>query len=385
MNYLFLASFALIIYGTLFPFDFHADAGTGGILAAFVHSASLPPGPGDLLSNIVLFLPFGFFGVQALPARMSTLTRLVLVVALGVAGSLGIEIAQSFLAMRNTSVYDLGLNSLSVLIGALAGSVNWHRWIESGAVLGARPRSIFPLLMIAAWAAYRLFPYVPTIDVQQVKDALKPLLAMTPLPLADTVRHFGIVLALALLLQTVLPPARARLALVLLALGAIAAKPFIVTKVIWPAEFVAAIAALTVWFALLSQVASRTLIVTVIFAAALTFQGLSPFELRAEAAHFSFIPFSGFEWGSMAVNLQSFLEKVFLYGTLLWLIVQAGGSARLGLGLALVVTFTLAMEIAQRHIIGRSPEISDPILALLVGGALLLLERHYRLASGKGV
>ncbi len=201
MIYLFVASFALIIYGTLFPFIFQADANTSGIMAAFVHSVSVRPGGGDMISNIVLFLPFGFLGMQSLSARIPTLVRIVLVFALGAATSLGIEIAQYFMTMRNTSVYDLGLNSLSVVIGAVIGSANWQRLIASGTAHGVRPRSIFPLVMIAAWAAYRLFPYVPTIDFQHVKDAIKPLLAFTPLPPADVLRHFGMVLGLALLLH----------------------------------------------------------------------------------------------------------------------------------------------------------------------------------------
>jgi hypothetical protein len=382
MIYLFIASFVLIIYGTLFPFSFQADANTGGILAAFIHSVSVRPGGGDLISNIVLFLPFGFLGMQALSPRIPAFMRVVLVFALGVATSLGIEIAQYYLTMRSTSVYDLGLNAISVLIGAIVGSADWQRLIAGGKVHGMRPRSIFPLVMIAAWAAYRFFPYVPTIDFQQVKDAIKPLLAITPLPLADVVRHFGMVLALGMLLQAVLPPARAKQALVLLALGVIAAKPFIVTKVISPAEVIGTIAALALWLAFLSRATSRTIIVVAIFAAALAMQGLTPFELRTEPEHFSLVPFSGFVQGSMAVNLQSFVEKVFLYGTLVWLIVQAGGSTYLSL--ALVVSFTTLLELAQRYIVDRNPEITDPILALLMGGVLLFLERHYRITSSNG-
>ena len=188
------------------------------------------------------------------------------------------------------------------------------------------------------------------------------------------------VLGLALLLQAIMSPGRAKLALIWMALGVIAAKPFIVTKVISPAEVAGTVAALTIWLAVLSQATSRTMVVVLVFAAALAFQGLTPFELRTEPVNFSFVPFGGFEQGSMAVNLQSFLEKVFLYGTLVWLIVQAGGSAYISL--TLVVMFTTMIEIAQRHIVGRSPEITDPLLALIMGGVLLTLERHYRITSG---
>jgi VanZ family protein len=380
MIYLFIASFVLVIYGTLFPFSFQADAHTGGIVAAFINSASVRPSGGDLISNIVLFLPFGFLGMQALPERIPKLVRYALVFGLGTATSLGIEISQYYTTMRTTSVYDLGLNAISVLIGAVAGGANWQRFVSGGATYGIRPRSIYPLAAVAAWAGYRLFPYVPTIDFQHVKDAIKPLLAITSVPITDVVRHFGMVLGLALLLQAIFSPRSAILALILMALGVIAAKPFIVTTVISPAEVVGTVAALAIWLAVLSQANSRTMIVVVIFAAALAVQGLAPFELSTETENFSFVPFSGFEQGSMAVNLQSFFEKVFLYGTFIWLIVQAGGSTKLSL--TLVVIFATTIEIAQRYIVGRSPEITDPMLALIMGGALLTLERHYQVTSG---
>ena len=381
MIYLFIASLVLIVYGTLFPFSFQADASAGGVVAAFMHSVSVRPGGGDVISNIVLFLPFGFLGMQALSARIPAFTRFVVVIGLGAATSLCIEIAQHYLPMRNTSVYDLGLNTVSVLIGTALGSANWQRWTAGGSLPGMRPRSLFPLVMIAAWAAYRFFPYVPTLDFQQVKDAIKPLLAFTP-PFADVIRHFGMALALALLLQAVLPPTRARQALLLLALGVIAAKPFIITKAISPAEVVGTGAALAFWLTFLGRATSRTTVVFVIFAAAIAMQGLTPFEWRTEPAPFSFVPFSGFEQGSMAVNLQSFLEKVFLYGTLIWLLVQAGASARLSVGT--VVGFTLLIELVQRFVVGRYPEITDPILALLMGGVLLFLERHYSMTAEHG-
>jgi hypothetical protein len=78
----------------------------------------------------------------------------------------------------------------------------------------------------------------------------------------------------------------------------------------------------------------------------------------------------------MSVNIQSFLEKVFLYGTLVWLILQTGAS--ISCSLVLVVILTTSLEIAQRYIVGRTPEITDPLLVLLLGGLLLALERHSR-------
>ena len=353
------------------------DAHTGGIINMLLNSLANRPGRGDLISNVILFLPFGFFGMQMLPERIPKLIRYALVFGIGTATSVGIEAAQYYTPSRTTSLYDIALNAISALVGAAGGRINWQRLVSMGGD-GVRPLSIFPLVIIAAWGAYRLFPFVPTIDFQHVKDAIKPLLYITSAPIPDTVRHFGIVLALGRVLQAVTTPGRAMLALVVFAFGVILAKPFIVTKMISPAEVIGTSLAILVWIALLARLKTRTLIVAAIFAAAIVFQGLSPFELRAERGAFSFIPFGGFEQGSMLVNAQSFFEKVFLYGALIWLVAQAGGSTEFSLIFNTI--FAGAIEVAQMFVIDRSAEITDPLLALIMGFVLLALERHYRIS-----
>ena len=71
-----------------------------------------------------------------------------------------------------------------------------------------------------------------------------------------------------------------------------------------PSEAIGVIADVAVWVVLLSRVQLRTLIVAALLAAQIAVQGLLPFTLRAEPVMFSFIPFIGFEGGSMAVNLH---------------------------------------------------------------------------------
>lgn len=378
MTYLFLASLGLVLYGTLYPFTFVADAHSGGLLAAFANSMFVRPGRGDILSNIVLFLPFGFFGMQALPRRMPKLLRYALVFGLGIATSLAIECAQYYTPTRTTSLYDLALNSISALVGAAAGRFNWQGLVAGGTD-GVRPRSIFPLFLIAAWLGFRLFPYVPTIDLQHVKDALKPLLSIGSADPIDVLRHFAAFLVLGRLLQAVTTPLRANLILFVFGFGVIAAKPFIMTKIISPAEVFGAIAGAVVWFAALGRMNSRTMIITIVFVASIAIQGVIPFELRADTGHFSFVPFSGFESGSMAANLQAFLEKVFLYGALIWMVGQTGASTEFSLVFNLV--FLAAIEVAQTFIIDRSAEITDPLLGVVMGVILITLERHYRMSA----
>jgi hypothetical protein len=196
--------------------------------------------------------------------------------------------------------------------------------------------------------------------------------------LPDVARHFGIVLGLGRVLQAVVTPKWATLSLIALAFGVIAAKPFIVTKVISPAEVAGTTAAVALWLVGLGHLRLRTMVIAAIFVAAIAFQGMTPFELRDTASSFSFVPFGGFERGSMLVNLQSFLEKVFLYGALIWLVAQAGGSTEFSV--VFNVVFATAIEVAQMFLADRTAEITDPLLALIMGLTLIALERHYRIS-----
>jgi hypothetical protein len=67
------------------------------------------------------------------------------------------------------------------------------------------------------------------------------------------------------------------------------------------------------------------------------------------------------------------MRKAFDYGTLVWLPVLAGASAPVSAAFAVVFLFVL--EWAQRSIPGRTPEITDAVLALLMAFVLLRLRR----------
>ncbi|MSO77108.1 MAG: VanZ family protein [Alphaproteobacteria bacterium] len=364
-------SSGLILYGTLYPFDFAAGAHPGAMVSLLTASLNARPGRGDILSNVVLFLPFGFFAMQCLLPRAPRLARLLVVVMMGAALSLGIECAQAYLPSRVTSLYDLALNAHGALFGAVAGWIDWRGKLQAG----GRPPAILPLLLLGAWLGYRLFPYVPTIDFQHVRDALKPLLS-GELPLVDVLRHFAGTLVVGRLLQALTTPRRALLGMLLVPLGVIAAKLFIVTKVIMPGEVAGVVAGVAFWVIVLGRWHRRTAVVATVLAAQIAVQGVVPLIFRPEPVLFSFIPFIGFQGGSMAVNLQAFLEKVFLYGALVWLLIETG--RRLVFTLIVSAAFLTAIELVQMYLAHRVSEITDPLLAIILGLALYILDLRDR-------
>jgi VanZ family protein len=108
------------------------------------------------------------------------------------------------------------------------------------------------------------------------------------------------------------------------------------------------------------------------FLAVLLFRGLSPFHLISRAQEFGWIPFIGLLHTEWQYGIQVLLEKIFYYGTAVWLLRRAGLKWSRSIGYVCLVL--AAVEVAQIHLPGRTPEITDPILALITGLGLLALE-----------
>ena len=74
------------------------------------------------------------------------------------------------------------------------------------------------------------------------------------------------------------------------------------------------------------------------------------------------------------VNTLSFFEKVFLYGSLLFLLTETG--VRLGISALLVASCLFATSWLETYLPGRSAEITDAVMALLIALIFALLRRE---------
>ena len=58
---------AVILHGSLYPYNFRVPLGPIGPFQALLETWNSPPTSfGDLVANILLYIPFGLFGVLAL-------------------------------------------------------------------------------------------------------------------------------------------------------------------------------------------------------------------------------------------------------------------------------------------------------------------------------
>jgi hypothetical protein len=227
-----------------------------------------------------------------------------------------------------------------------------------------------------------LFPYVPDIDLHKYWHAVRPLLVAPVLPPLDLYRHTVIWLVVALVSDELWDAAGRYIVSPLLAALVLCARIVIVDTALSPAEVLGAIIALLGWVALLARLRVRAAAILFLLVILVILEALAPFRFVAAPRPFTWLPFHGFLHGSVAVNIQSFLQKTFLYGSLVWLAMRAGYSCRVAVPTCGALVFGL--RLLQVYSPTRSAEISDVVIVLMIGGVICLLEQEtYRPAIEK--
>src|SRR5712672_3093848 len=191
----------VIAYGSLYPFNFSVPVAGPGPAHALLATWANRPGRGDFLSNILLYTPLGFFGALTFTERVRPVTRLLITILLGATLSISMELAQYYDVGRDTQAVDVYANVLGTTIGTLAGAIiaRPRHWDLISAIAVHR----IPALLVLAWAAYRLYPFVPTIDLHKYWNTIKPLIVSPSLSGYNLFRHTAIWLAIFTILSKI--------------------------------------------------------------------------------------------------------------------------------------------------------------------------------------
>lgn len=363
--WLFILALAGIVYGSLYPFDFVGRPVSAGLaLAQLIPESRVDWGAGNVLANVVLFIPYGLFGALALRPLSLPVQWAVLLVTGGLVAT-GLQVAQLWLPARVPDLADAAINMLGLGVGGALAALPWGRW-STGQSSRADAMLILPGLLIASWVAYKWFPFVPTLDWYTIKQALKPLLVEPRFEWLAVLRNFVAWLVLAELWRDCRlsrPWLWVFVPVVALAPAGIADNPLALDSVVGTAL------ALPAWLLLARCTARPEAPLLFLLTALVVVQGLHPFTWGPSS--FEWLPFRGFLTGSMAANLLSLLFKLYLYGSLVWLMFLA--TRALSVALVGPVFVVGLVEVAQTQVAGRFAEITDPLLCVLIWSVLRLV------------
>ena len=361
-----LAVLVLILYWTLYPFEFHAAGSAGGPWHKLFSTFRTRGERDDIVANILLFVPLGFFLMLSLPrprwwdAAVATAGAALL--------STTIELLQFYDEGRQTTLSDVYSNATGACLGAAVG-VLCYRKLKTAAAAGSG-RGVFEVLLLACWLGYRLYPYDIVLNFRKFRHGVQPLIDLRTLPDFTWLSHFAVWLAVALLVETVAGSATLRWVFAVVVVpGMLAARSLIWPIRLAPEDVAAGALAALVWTIVLWRVSSRAKIVAVLFTGAIVFDGLQPLRLYSESRASVWVPFALLLTGQ--ANVGVFLEKAFLCGGLVWTAVRAGCSWKTATIAGGALVFVLGL--AQVYVSGRPAGSTDLAILLMASATMRLL------------
>ncbi|WP_279245326.1 VanZ family protein [Candidatus Litorirhabdus singularis] len=349
----FLATCVAIIYGSLFPFEFSTVAAAKQ-WTALASTAARVPGLGDILGNIILFVPFGYF-VWHLPHNLRGLSLAVawLIVALGA------QLAQIFVPLRDASLFDLYPN----LVGACIGWPLAKRFplAQLASSAGRSTAQTLPLVIVVFWLASQLIPFVPTVDWKAYKEALKPLFLTPSWSMTDFLLEYS---AWILVFYCVRFRLDRDIQLPLLAAIPIAlcvAKVIVISNSLSLTTTTAVFLAAASWPILQERVIRKPYALGIALIVSYQLTALFPWTLADYSKSFSWVPFSGFLEGSMLTNSAALCEKLAVFTAVAWLLGNAKQFATRTTTLAVAASLFFT-ELLQTQLLAGSPEVTDALL-----------------------
>ena len=366
---------AVIVYGSLYPFMFRQPVnGFGPAVRALLESWNETPSRGDFIANVALYTPLGFFASLAIGKGVGTAKRIALATLTGALLSACMELVQYYDDSRQTAATDLYATVVGTLLGAIGGRLTGRnlRWPLLREIASSR----MPTLLLSAWAGCRLFPYVPTTDLHKYWNALKPVILYPSLTGYDLFRYTAIWLTIGVLIEAISGPKRVWLLFPLFVGGVLVAKVMMVDTTLTTAELAGAGLAFCAWGVLADHARLRVAVIALLFCGYVVAERLEPFQFGATARSFGWIPFLGLMSSSPEIGVLSFLQKFFLFGSSIWLLAKAG--LRLRLSIAIIAAILFITSYAEAYLRNRSAEVTDTVMALIIGAMFALVENETR-------
>ncbi|ARO86472.1 VanZ family protein [Nitrosospira lacus] len=357
----------LIAYGSLYPGNFSTPDAEAA--RQFLTDWRPFTSPGDLLGNIALFFPLGMAGILFASNRGNATIHGAWLLLFALVYSFALQLAQVWLPSRSAALADVLWNMTGMLSGMAVAHLIGKRLPGNAHPFDAA--LLVPLLVLILWLLTELLPLVPTLDWQKFKDALKPLLEFNISFPAATMHAAGALAAGSAFVALGRQPSTwLGSAIVIVWAG----KVIIVNLILDASLFLGSLAGYAGCL-MLSRLGRVKLFEAAfwLLLIAWSIAAITPFS-PASGGTFNGIPFATMLRGSMETGARGLVQSLFIYTALLWLLQRTGMSiAKAVVGL---VVWSCLIELTQMGLLGRTADVTEPILLLLIGWALSGMRKH---------
>lgn len=382
MPYLLMLVCGLLLYGSLYPWQFH-DGPALSVAARHVFAA-WPSRLGlselkDIIVNLVIYAPVGFLGYLS-QRNGFRLWRAAWPVGLAFGLSFSVETLQHYCAHRVPSLMDVLCNTVGGLAGVIAASVfeatlrsRW-RTIRAGRML--RPSSALMLMLL--WSVYHLLPLRPIPSGFIMK--LRTLAYGAEWNWMEYAGAMLIWLTFDQLFRSIATPSAARQLLLwsgpVVLLGRLAAPGRTFTWHEAAGIFTGTLIALLIG----ARLQLKPFILAITWIVWLVADELRPFQFTAQAHPVNWVPFLDLLHSEWIKSVLTLLRKCCIYGTAFWCIEHT--SLRPSRVLSLLMLLIATLEAFQVWLPERVPSTTDVALVLVMGALLWRLERKYGATLG---
>jgi VanZ family protein len=363
---LLLVCAVLVVHGSLYPYHFIEPASFKDALAELLSRRHWWTSRGDVLGNVVLFVPLGALGQWVLQLWLRRVPAAVVVLLAGVAVAFGLQVAQIYVPERDAELADVLWNAAGLLLGVVTALLTpAARLGLAGRPLGRSSADSVRLRLAAAlavlWLSLNWWPFVPILDWAHLKTELKAVLAG---PHGSITSLAGAALGV-LVIGHLLHSLHGRRRVLLMVCGtALVGRLFTVEQ--WLSLSVllgiaaGLLAAEVAWRADESSTARVLFWCVVLWFAQ---DALRPYQFRADAHAVHWLPFKAMLHGSMLSNLLSLCWNLFWIGAAVSLAARSARSMnRVTLAIAVGVA---ALELLQTRLPGRTADITPALLPAL--------------------
>lgn len=377
MGFLLLLYAALLVYGSWYPFAW-GDPPLPPL--TFLHTLPTYLDKGDVIQNVLVYMPFGLLMVGWCGRRLPFAAGLLLAAVAGTALSLGIEAVQQYLPSRVPSVVDVAMNFGGSVIGGLFGALLSRRTMPGATLLRVRdawfrpgPLASTGLIVIALWMLSQTTPLVPSLDIAQLRSKLGYLYRSVMAPdwfsSGKLATLWCYQLGLGFLLRTLLHPGRPFLRLYLLLTALVCGWKMLVVGRVVSLELLAAVGLALPALAMSRHMRPQALSMAgvVLLAGGLVIYELLPGDAAVRQLDFNWVPFQG-QMNDLS-GLENILEFLWPAMAMACLLRQAlpfhRQDAGAVLGMALLALGMFMLEWLQLSLPGRYGDITQVMLACI--------------------